>query len=181
MKRGYIPMKKLNLGCGKDIKPGYVNLDVAKLPGVDVVWDINKLPLPFKKEEFDEIYCKDILEHVEYIPLLKELHRILKKGEKIIIRVPHFTSKNAYADPTHRKYFSRETLSYFIKNHNRDYYFDFNFSSIKTYLEFDKKWYLPWNFILELIFNLNWRLLGFYELTPLRIFPADTLWVTLTK
>lgn len=45
-------MKKLNLGCGKDIKAGYVNLDIVKLDGVYVVWDVNKLPLPFKKEEF---------------------------------------------------------------------------------------------------------------------------------
>ena len=42
-------MKKLNLGCGTDIKKGYINLDVAKLDGVDVVHDINRLPLPFKE------------------------------------------------------------------------------------------------------------------------------------
>jgi len=38
-------MKKLNLGCGNDIKKDYVNLDIAKLQGVNVVWDVNKLPL----------------------------------------------------------------------------------------------------------------------------------------
>ena len=42
-------MKKLNLGCGNDIRQGYINLDVAELDGVDVVWDVNKLPLPFGK------------------------------------------------------------------------------------------------------------------------------------
>ncbi len=30
-------MKKLNLGCGKDIRKGYINLDLKKLPGVDIV------------------------------------------------------------------------------------------------------------------------------------------------
>jgi predicted SAM-dependent methyltransferase len=174
-------MKKLNLGCGKDIRKDYINLDRAKLPGVNVVWDINKLPLPFKANQFDEILCRDVLEHVDYIPLLKDLHRILKKGGKIIIRVPHFSSKNLYADPTHRCGFSRETFDYFKKNHEREYYFDFNFSKCYTKIEFDKKWYLPWNFIFEIILNLNWRLLAIYELTPLRIFPADTLKVKLIK
>ena len=85
-------MKKLNLGSGKDIKQGWVNLDSAKLPGVDVVHDIEKLPLPFKDSEFDEILCQDVLEHIEYIPILKDIHRILKMGGKLKIRVPHFTN-----------------------------------------------------------------------------------------
>lgn len=181
MRRDHMIMKKLNLGCGTDIKEGYVNLDVAKLPGVNVVWDINKLPLPFKKEEFDEIYCKDVLEHVDYIPLLKEIHRILRMGGIVKIRVPHFTSKNLYIDPTHKHGFSFDTFKFFTNSHERAYYFDFHFSEAKVYLEFDKKWYLPWNFVLESFFNLNWRFISFWELTPLRIFPADCLWITLTK
>jgi len=35
-------MKQLNLGCGKDIRKGYVNLDIYPLEGVDVVADIEK-------------------------------------------------------------------------------------------------------------------------------------------
>ena len=30
-------MKKLNLGAGTDIRKGYVNLDIVKLKGIDVV------------------------------------------------------------------------------------------------------------------------------------------------
>ena len=37
---------KLHLGCGTDIRAGWVNLDCAKLPGVDIVHDLNVLPLP---------------------------------------------------------------------------------------------------------------------------------------
>lgn len=33
-------MKRLNLGCGRDIKKGWINLDILKLPGVDVVYDL---------------------------------------------------------------------------------------------------------------------------------------------
>ena len=42
---------KLNVGCG--IKPysEYINLDIVKLPGVDIVYDIAKIPWkPFKKK-----------------------------------------------------------------------------------------------------------------------------------
>ena len=47
---------KLNLGCGRDIREGYVNLDKAGLDGVDVVHDLNVFPYPFEDNEFDEIH-----------------------------------------------------------------------------------------------------------------------------
>ena len=41
----------LNLGCGRDIKPGFVNIDARGHPGVDVIADLGKCRnkrLPFK-------------------------------------------------------------------------------------------------------------------------------------
>lgn len=73
--------KKLNVGCGRDIKADCVNLDCINFPGVDIVHDLNKVPLPFKDEEFEEVLCYDVLEHLEYIPVMRELQRILKKTE----------------------------------------------------------------------------------------------------
>ena len=58
--------EKLNLGCGNDIRPDYVNLDVADLEGVDVVHDLDQLPLPFDDESFREILCLDVFEHVDH-------------------------------------------------------------------------------------------------------------------
>ena len=43
-------MKRLNIGCGKKNKNGYINLDLLKLPNVDVVHDLNQFPWPFKKK-----------------------------------------------------------------------------------------------------------------------------------
>jgi len=124
-------VKKLNLGCGNDIRKDFINLDVVKLPGVNIVHDLNKLPLPFKDESFDYILAKDVLEHVnDYVSLLKELHRILRKGGIIKIIVPHYRSRNAYTDPTHKTFFAVNTLKFFEKSHDRNYYFDFNFEKV---------------------------------------------------
>ena len=35
---------KLHIGCGHDIKEGWVNHDLAQLPGVDIVHDLNSFP-----------------------------------------------------------------------------------------------------------------------------------------
>lgn len=183
-----MPIKKLNLGCGGDIKEGYINLDSKKLPGVDVVWDIEKLPLPFQNEEFDEILANDILEHVEYIPVLKDLHRILKQGGKLAIRVPHFTSKNNFADPTHKKMFSVFTFDYFVKNPSfgkvREYYFDFHFdraASSRIIFEKSSRWFL-YNRIVEPLVNFNFKTKYLYEAAAwCRLFPAENIIVELIK
>lgn len=178
-------LKKLNVGCGKDIRKGWVNLDSVELPGVDIVHDIEKIPLPFNNNEFDIIHCQDIFEHVEYIPVFRELHRILKKGGSILIRVPHFTSRRNYDDPTHKKMFSIRTFEYFVKNSyvKRDYYFDFHFDRIiSAKIFFEKRYYL-YNYLVELIINANYKLRDIiYEATFLsRLFPADYMVVKLIK
>ena len=41
---------KLNLGCGKDIRKGYINIDIYQHPGVklDYICDVSK-KIPLKK------------------------------------------------------------------------------------------------------------------------------------
>lgn len=176
-------MKILNLGSGKLDSISYdevVNLDITNYDGVDVVWDLNKLPLPFKDNEFGEILAYSILEHVNYVPLMDELYRILKKGGVIKIRVPHFTYVEAYADPTHINHFSYLTFFYFKKGLKRDYPFC-KFSDFGGKITFQKRLIFPWNYILEWFVNLNDGTKKLYEKTPLRIFPAANLEVWLKK
>lgn len=180
--------KKLNLGSGKDIKPGWVNLDIFALPGVDVVHNIEQLPLPFQDGEFDEILCTDVLEHVEYVPILRDLHRIMAVGAKLRIRVPHFTSKFNFIDPTHRKMFSIGTFDFFVKNsfdnNNRGYYFDFNFSvcsEAKIRMEGGSIIFFL-HPLVEWFINLSPSIQRVYESTFLsRLFPACNIEVTLVK
>ena len=111
-------MKRLNLGCGRDIRLRYVNLDNLKLKGVDIIWDLNKLPITkFKENEFDEILAYNILEHFSNIkPIMNELYRISKKDTIIKIRVPYYNSENAFHDPTHKSFFSYDSFDYFSKD-----------------------------------------------------------------
>jgi len=179
---------KLNIGCGNNILPGWVNLDISALPGVDVACDIEKLPLPFPDEYFDEILCQDVLEHVDYIPVLRDIHRIMKKGGALTIRVPHFTCKHNFMDPTHKKMFSINTFNFFVKDsfeqHGRGYYFDFAFSSCreaKIIFEHNSIVFL-FNPIFEKLFNISPLMQKIYESTSLsRLFPACNILVTLIK
>ncbi len=177
--------KKLNVGCGRDIKPGWTNLDSVDLPGVNVVCDVEKLPLPFEDNEFDVIQCQDIFEHIEYIPVFRDLHRVLKKGGLMIIRVPHFTSRRNFNDPTHKKMFSIRTFEYFIKNSRagRDYYFNFHFEKlIYSRIIFEKNYYF-YNYFIEMVVNGSRKLKEtVFEATFLsRLFPADYIVFKLVK
>lgn len=175
--------KRLNLGCGRNVKKGWVNLDSVALPGVDVVHDVEKLPLPFGDEEFDEIRCDNILEHIEYIPVLRDLYRILKPGGCLKIRVPHFTSRNNYVDPTHKKRFSVSTFEFFVENSGNDYYFDFHFSKIRYHkIKFLKTGFHWLNRLVEPLVNLNGTVQVLYETTCLsRLIPANDIVVDLIK
>ena len=106
--------KKLNIGCGKDIRRGFVNVDYLKSKGVDVVCNLNNYPYPFQNNQFDEILAKDILEHLEKPDkCMRELWRISRNGCKIKIIVPHYSSVNAWGDMTHVKPFSQHSMDHF--------------------------------------------------------------------
>ena len=178
---------KLNLGCGNDIRPDYVNLDVSGLDGVDVVHDLNELPLPFEDGVFSEILCLDILEHVDYPPLLKECHRILKPGGRLVVEVPHFSSNNNFVDPTHRNRFSVKTFNFFCEDTwertQRGYYFNFAFQRVaERTLKFIHGPAFFWNWLFEPLVNASPRFQQYYEATGLvYLFPAQNLRIVLQK
>lgn len=117
-------MKKLNFGCGKDIKKGYTNADVSQLEGVDKTFDFNVFPYPFPEDEFNEILADNVLEHLDDIPaVMKELHRISKPGGAVRIIVPYYNCYGAYNDITHKHYFSRLSFEPFYRKNARGNYF----------------------------------------------------------
>ncbi len=181
-----VNQNKLNLGCGTDIRSGWVNLDIAPLPGVDVIHDLKKLPLPFPDNTFDFILAKDVLEHVDLVPVMGELHRILKKEGTLKLQSPHFTGIEFWQDPTHVKSFSIRTFEFFVKNSkfNRDFYFNFHFEKIlNRRISFHTSPFIFWyNFPLSWLVNLTDVTRKYYEMTPLsRFFPAQNIHVSLIK
>jgi len=84
-------MIKLNLGCGSDIKPGYCNIDVRHIPGINLVQDVTDLK-NFDDNTVDEILAKDVLEHFPRIrtaPVLHEWKRVLKSGGLLRLCFPN--------------------------------------------------------------------------------------------
>jgi predicted SAM-dependent methyltransferase len=93
--------RKLHLGCGRDIKKGWVNVDIAPLPGVDMVVDLEKTPYPFRDNEFSEIEAHHTFEHIgNFMPMMEELHRICKPGAIIRVSVPYYASPAFWRDRT---------------------------------------------------------------------------------
>jgi SAM-dependent methyltransferase len=174
---------KLNIGCGTDIRTGYINIDSKPLPGVDLTHDIENSPLPFATATVDEILCLNVLEHVDLIPVMKELHRVLKTGGRLIAEVPHFSSGAMYMDPTHRNFFSTATLQFFTRSSPRPYYFDFAFEGIETqFLHFPKRRLLPLNGLVERLVNRSARFCEYYEGSGLRsLIPASYLTTVLRR
>jgi len=83
---------KLNLGSGKFILKGFVNIDKIKQLGVDRILEI-KDKLDYPDESIEEIYAGHFIEHLkveDVINLLKDCYRVLKKEGKITITIPDF-------------------------------------------------------------------------------------------
>jgi SAM-dependent methyltransferase len=108
---------KLNLGCGRDIRDGWINVDAVDLPGVDVVANLDDCavkPLPFADNSVDEFLLSHLLEHISRpLPLMQELWRIAKPGAVITVRVPHGASDHAWTDPTHVRPYFGGSFGYF--------------------------------------------------------------------
>jgi len=178
-------IKKLNLGCGNDIRKNWINLDIIPKKGVNIIHNLNKLPLPFTDNYFDYILCIDVLEHINYFPLMNELYRILKKNGILRIKIPHFTSRSNYTDPTHINMFSSNTFHYFINKGKFAYERNINFfSKIYIRLELEQSKIPILKYLLRLFYNKinkSYRNQNKYERTFLRTFPCESIKIILVK
>jgi SAM-dependent methyltransferase len=127
--------KILNLGCGKgqnipsllnrgeiycvDINEDFVRLAKKKFPTCNyIVSSAEKLK--FESSFFDEIYCFDVLEHVDDLNIvIKNLHQFLKKEGVLFVEVPYDESENMllkirpsyFEEIGHKRIFDHKKLS----------------------------------------------------------------------
>ena len=87
---------KLNLGAGKDILSGFLNHDIADLPGINSIHDLNKYPWPWEENSFDEILAMDILEHLNFMKAMEELIAFNQTGK---LQQGLLEPLRAYIDP----------------------------------------------------------------------------------
>jgi len=83
---------RLNLGCGNDIRKGFINLDIRSLKDV-MVCDVSNDKEMKRYRGADEILALDILEHFpreEARRVLKMWIELLRPGGMITIRCPDF-------------------------------------------------------------------------------------------
>jgi SAM-dependent methyltransferase len=106
---------KLNLGCGRDVRVGWVNVDSRPGPGVDWVVDLDHDPVfPVVDDSVTEVYASHIIEHLHHpLPLMQELWRVAEPGARAVFRAPYGSSDEADEDPTHVRRMFLQSWPYF--------------------------------------------------------------------
>lgn len=97
-------MLRVNFGCGRQRRKGYVNVDINPLLDPDMVWDLEQFPYPFLDNSVDEVIMEHVLEHINDLKgCLREVYRILRPGGVFRFRTPHFSY--GWAHPFHQRGF----------------------------------------------------------------------------
>lgn len=80
----------LNVGCGDNLVPGFINLDWEWRPGIHLCWDVRR-PIPLPDRSLDGIFSEHCLEHVgheECAAALRDFARLLRPGGTLRLLLP---------------------------------------------------------------------------------------------
>ncbi len=116
----YLGPLNLNVGSASNHEPNrngnrFVNLDMNPEVRPDVVHDMMKIPWPFPDSTFDSVVGSHIFEHIpkdRFLPVVAEVHRILKPGGCLLAFTPYGTSFDAWENPHHVPCFTEATWFY---------------------------------------------------------------------
>ncbi len=106
----------LDIGCGRSKAPGSYGVDQFQLPGVDLVCNLNE-QWPLDDASFDHVVFRHSIVHLNSLEhALREARRVLRKGGTVEIVSPHFSSDNAFTDPTMNFSTGWRTLDFYCSN-----------------------------------------------------------------
>lgn len=167
----YSKEQKLNIGAGKRPLKEYINLDSRKLPGIDIVHDLNKYPWPFKDNQFNEVIAMYSLELLEdFIKAIEEIYRISKNKARIIVYSPLFPNMRSAQDPLTRKFMTYNTFDYFTpENRGLNYYSKARFRIIRRKIIFSRNKLLKF---LNFLPNISQK---FYVRFLFNLFPSNEI------
>jgi hypothetical protein len=175
---------RLNLGCGNRRREGFYGVDQVELPHVDIVADLNEPLSLLPDDSVEEIYTRHTLEHVAaLLPLMGELHRVVRPGGRIEIVVPHFSNPYGYSDPTHLRFFGLYSFYYFSDESDQprrkvpSFYIPQRFvvESVRVHplkQSFLSRLFAP---TVKRLINRSLPLLDWYERVLCRWVPADSI------
>ena len=107
---------KLDIGCGKNKREGYIGIDKIAYEGVDCHWDV-EWGLPFGDNSIEAIYASHFLEHTQhFIFIMEEFYRVLKPNGIAEIKVPHWAGHWAFTEH-HVRFFNFFSFEEFANNH----------------------------------------------------------------
>lgn len=111
----------LDVGCGLSKMVGAIGVDQFDLPGVDVVCDLNAR-WPFDDGRFSHVIFRHSIVHLRSLEAtLREARRVCRIGGRIEIISPHFSSDNAFTDPTMNFSTGYRTMDYYCANGSMNY------------------------------------------------------------
>ena len=133
-------LRLLNIGCGPNPNPKYINLDYDWAAPIDICWDITKKPYPLADASLEGIYTEHCLEHIglaDFEMNVKEFYRLLSPGGTVRIIMP---DGEMYFDIYHKRkngefikmphegtYISpMARINGLFRNHGHQFIYDYN-------------------------------------------------------
>jgi ADP-heptose:LPS heptosyltransferase len=109
---------RLNLGCGREYRPGWINVDNDPTVEPDLLFDLNNPVWPVEDNSADFILLKFVLEHVGqstevFNGIMRELYRIAKPDAVLEIHSRHPQHSDFFDDPTCVRKITPEVLAFF--------------------------------------------------------------------
>jgi SAM-dependent methyltransferase len=144
--------------------------------------------LPFEDNKFNSVSGFDVLEHLsrepnkrvnDFIFYMNELNRVLKRGGVAVFIFPSFPNLDAFSDPTHINFITKETLNYFLNVNPKEPYSGITTTYsliVNKKLRLYKYW-VGTQSILQSKLSLRRRLSLFKREVMRFIFPQHRIWV----